>query len=473
MEIWMRYYRTGLDCLNANWTGSALRIGGGYQWSDVYAEAQAHNAIVVGGGAPSIGAIGGWLQGGGYGPATHQYGIGADQVLEAEVVRITTTAICGTDLHIYHGVLGSQEVPWTVGHEGMGIVVETGSAVTSIKEGDRVVISAVQAPGHLLLEPTIGGGAPIFGGGKDWGDLGGTLAEYVRVPIADETLMEVGNPQIPDRELLFLSDIFATGWEGLNYSGFQPGDDVAVFGAGPVGLMCAYSAKLRGASRVYSIDHVPSRLAKAKSIGAIPINFTKGGLPSEQILKLAPDGVTRVCDCVGESASTRSSSRTRPSCSPRPSRWRLTRAASASEKGGIGVPGVNIAQPDSKGTPRESTIAPDIKFPLSLFWGKSLSMRGGSADILTVASMLFELVTSGVARPGFVVSKEYIGLERAPEAFRRFDQHLETKVLFKLPWYDEHRQKRKSTGEEDTALGREHEASSRELDPHGSGRSTR
>lgn len=101
------------------------------------------------------------------------------------IVRITTTTICGSDLHIYHGVLGSREVPWTVGHEGMGIVVEIGSAVTSIKEGDRVVISAVQAPGHLQLEPTIGAGTPVFGGGKDWGDLGGTLGTHPSIPIPD------------------------------------------------------------------------------------------------------------------------------------------------------------------------------------------------------------------------------------------------------------------------------------------------
>lgn len=101
------------------------------------------------------------------------------------IVRITTTTICGSDLHIYHGVLGSREVPWTVGHEGMGIVVETGSAVTSIKKRDRVVISAVGAPGHLQLEPTIGEGAPVFGGGKDWGDLGGTLGTHPSIPTLD------------------------------------------------------------------------------------------------------------------------------------------------------------------------------------------------------------------------------------------------------------------------------------------------
>lgn len=99
------------------------------------------------------------------------------------IVRITTTTICGSDLHIYHGVLGSREVPWTVGHEGMGIVVETGSAVKTIKKGDRVVISAVQASGHLQLEDTLGGVIPIFGGGKDWGDLGGTLGTHPLIPI--------------------------------------------------------------------------------------------------------------------------------------------------------------------------------------------------------------------------------------------------------------------------------------------------
>lgn len=119
LEIWMRHYRTGLDfqetfqssssCLNTNWTGSALRIGGGYQWSDVYAEAEAHDVIVVGGGAPSIGAIGGWMQGGGYGPATHEYGIGADQVLEAEVALADGSVVTADPCHnadIYTAIRG-------------------------------------------------------------------------------------------------------------------------------------------------------------------------------------------------------------------------------------------------------------------------------------------------------------------------------------------------------------------------------
>lgn len=277
--------------------------------------------------------------------------------------------------------------------------------------------------------------------------------------------MDIGNPQIPDNEFLFMSDIFATGWEALNFSGFQPGDDVAIFGAGPVGLLCAYSAKLRGASTVYSIDHVPARLAKAKSIGAVPIDFTKGGLPSDQILRLAPDGVTRVCDCVGYECVNE---RLEPEQG-----FILNEAVKmASDEGGIGVAGVYLAHPSSKGAPRADTISPDVTFPMTAFWRKSLTMKGGIVDVLSIAPILFELVKTGVARPGFIVSKEYVGLDQAAEAYRRFDKQLETKVLFKFPWYDEECEKRKRADEEDTAPGRETEAGG-ELDPHGAGRSTR
>lgn len=267
--------------------------------------------------------------------------------------------------------------------------------------------------------------------------------------------MDIGNPQIADNEFLFMSDIFATGWEALNFSGFQPGDDVAIFGAGPVGLLCAYSAKLRGASTVYSIDHVPARLAKAKSIGAVPIDFVRDGLPSDQILRLAPDGVTRVCDCVGYECVNE---RLEPEQG-----FILNEAVKmASDEGGIGVAGVYLAQPSSKGAPRADTISPDVTFPMTAFWRKSLTMKGGIVDVLSIAPILFELVKTGVARPGFIVSKEYVGLDQAAEAYRRFDKQLETKVLFKFPWHDE----------EDTAPGRETEAGG-ELDPHGAGRSTR
>ncbi|EOO03269.1 putative alcohol dehydrogenase protein [Phaeoacremonium minimum UCRPA7] len=341
------------------------------------------------------------------------------------VVRVTTAAICGTDLHTYHGIFGSSEVPWPMGHEAMGIVVEVGSAVESIKIGDRVVIADFPDDGHFNLEPTLLQSFTAFGLGKDFGNLGGCQAEFVRVPFADDSLINVGNSQIPDKEFLFLSDIFATAWGCLDFSGFQPGDDVTVFGAGPVGLLCAYSAIIRGASRVFSVDHIPARLEKAKSIGAIPIDFTKGE-PSEQILKIVPNGTTRSCDCIGyECLNTK----LKPE-----QNFVITQAVKVtSTGGGIGVIGVYFAEPNTKGTPRGSIISPTITFPMTAWWEKNLSMRGGGVDAKAIAPILFELVKTGRARPGFIVSGEY-ELKDAPEAYRRFDRKEETKVLFKFKW---------------------------------------
>ena len=124
------------------------------------------------------------------------------------------------------------------------------------------------------------------------------LAEYVRVPFADKSCVPLPAGYSNELDFLFLSDIWATGWTCLDFAGFQAGDTVAVFGAGPVGLLCAYSALMRGTSKVYSIDHVSQRLEKAASIGAIPINFRHSD-PVDQIMKLEPGGVNRSCDCCG------------------------------------------------------------------------------------------------------------------------------------------------------------------------------
>ncbi|CAI0649684.1 unnamed protein product, partial [Colletotrichum noveboracense] len=172
---------------------------------------------------------------------------------EDAIIRITTSAICGSDLHTYHGFFGSHEVPFAMGHEAMGIVEEIGDAVDSFKVGDRVVVGFpqdgyVQTQNYLQLELV------TYGFGQDFGGIGGLQTEYVRVPHADSSLFKIPK-RLPDKEWLFIGDIFPTAWEGLTWSGFQPGDTVAVFGAGPVGLMCAYSAIIRGAALVYVVDH--------------------------------------------------------------------------------------------------------------------------------------------------------------------------------------------------------------------------
>ncbi|RYO99496.1 hypothetical protein DL764_006803 [Monosporascus ibericus] len=350
------------------------------------------------------------------------------QMPEDAIVRVTSAAICGTDLHTYRGLLGSSQPPWTQGHEAVGVVVEVGSATETFKIGDRVIVPCCPDIGHFATELTRQPANSCHGLGKDFGNLGGCQAEYVRVPFADDSLVRISNNPANDLDYLFLSDVFATGWQCLDFSGFQTGEKVAVFGAGAVGLLCAYSALIRGASKVYVIDHVKSRLDKAASIGANPIDFAaygKGGAAA-QILELEPEGVQRACDCVGYEC-VNADLKLQPD-------YVISEAVKvAAVGGGIGVVGVYLKLPVSEGTPNADTIPANINFPISTFFLKNLSMRSGTADILGLIPTLLQLVKSGRAKPDFVVTSE-VGIEEAPRAYRRFDQKLENKVVFRFLW---------------------------------------
>lgn len=201
------------------------------------------------------------------------------------VLRITSTAICGSDLHIYNGLF-PQPKPMTLGHEFMGIIEEVGSAVTKLKKGDRVVVPFPIACGHCFfcnkdlpghceesnpknygpeggLVTQKGGG--MFGYTDLYGGYDGGQAEAVRVPYAD-----VGPRKVPegltDEQVLFLSDILPTGYSAVNWANLKGGETVAVFGCGPVGLMAQKCAWLKGASRVFGLDVEPYRLAKAREV---------------------------------------------------------------------------------------------------------------------------------------------------------------------------------------------------------------
>jgi threonine dehydrogenase-like Zn-dependent dehydrogenase len=198
-----------------------------------------------------------------------------------------------------------------------------------------------------------------------------------------------------------------------------------VFGAGPVGLLCAYSAFLRGASKVYVVDHVQERLNKAKAIGAIPINFTQGNAAA-QILKRDPDGVNRSCDCCGYECLNEK-------LEPQQNAILNDAVRVTSFGGGIGVVGAYFAQEKSAGRPNADSIAPSLDFPISEFWGKSLSMKSGTVDTKPIAGRLVDLVKSGRAKLGFIVSS-VIGIEEAPEAYEKFNEAKETKVVIRFPW---------------------------------------
>ena len=224
-------------------------------------------------------------------------------------------------------------------------------------------------------------------------------------------------------DYLTLSDIFATGWGAITFTGFQPGDSVAIYGAGPVGLLAAYSALLRGASRVYSIDHVEARLAKAKSIGSIPINLT-AGLPSAQILKHEPSGVKRTADCIGyECVNTELK---------RQEDFVINDAVKVTATGGgIGIAGVYWSGPRDKGEPCMSPETGVIKFDIGTWWSKNISINGGLITANSAEPALRELIASGKAKPGFVFDK-IISIDEAPNAYRLVDEKKVVKVAIKF-----------------------------------------
>ncbi|KAH6611923.1 alcohol dehydrogenase GroES-like domain-containing protein [Boeremia exigua] len=346
---------------------------------------------------------------------------------EDAIVRLTSAGICGTDLHIYRGIVGSTNPPWVLGHEGVGIVESVGEAVQNVKPGDRVIVPASPDDGVLNIDQLIPALESV-GLGADFGSSDGLQAEYFRVTQADTNLIKI--PHYPSRELdyLMISDIWGTAWTCLDLSGFRAGETVAVFGAGPVGLLCAYTALFRGAARVYVVDHVQARLNKAKDIGAIPINLTKGS-PAQQILKLEPNGVDRSCDCCGYECVNEN-------LEPQQNHIINNAVAATARGGGIGLVGIYIAQDKAPGRPEAGQIPPTLDFPMSDFWSKGLTIKAGVVNPQALAPQLVELVKSGRAKPGCITSS-VIGIEEVPEGYRRFNRQLETKVVIRFPWEDD------------------------------------
>ena len=241
------------------------------------------------------------------------------------------------------------------------------------------------------------------------------------MPWADSSLVKVPKT-LDDKEWLVLSDIWPTGWCALDWSGFEPGDSVAVFGAGPVGLMAAYSAIIRGASLVYVIDHVPQRLAKAAGMGAIPINFTRGGSASQQILRLRPKGVKRAVDCVGGTLALNEELEIQED-------YVIKEAIEITKgQGGIGIAGVYATGRPADPAPGCESITGTIKLSLGVIQFKELQIQAGVVRYFETIPMLVELIRSGRARPGFVFTDE-MSLEDSKRAYKRFENREEVKII--------------------------------------------
>jgi glutathione-independent formaldehyde dehydrogenase len=336
------------------------------------------------------------------------------------LVRVTSTNICGSDLHMYEGRT-SVEPGKVLGHENLGEVIEVGAAVDRVKVGDLVCLPFNIACGFCkncergytgfcrTVNPGFAGGAYGY---ADMGPYNGGQAELLRVPYGDFNCLRLP-PDARDKQndYVMLADIWPTGYHATELAQVQPGDSVAVYGAGPVGLMAAYSATLKGASKVLVVDRQPDRLALAEKIGAVPIDDSRGD-PVEQILdQTGGEGADKGCECVGWQAHDLGGKE-------RPSETMNNLIKSVRATGALGVVGVFVPQdPQSPDTlMRDGEVALDF----GLFFQKGLRMGSGQADVKRYNRQLRDLIAAGRAEPSFLVSHN-LGLDQAPDAYRHFD----------------------------------------------------
>jgi glutathione-independent formaldehyde dehydrogenase len=346
------------------------------------------------------------------------------------LVKITSTNICGSDLHMYEGRT-SVEPGKVLGHENLGEVIEVGAAVDRVKVGDMVSLPFNIACGFckncergftgfcLTVNPGFAGGAYGY---ADMGPYNGGQAELLRVPYGDFNCLRLP-PDAKEKEADYamLSDIFPTGYHGTELAGVKPGDSVVIYGAGPVGLMAALSADLRGASKVMVVDRQKDRLALAEKIGAIGIDDTAGD-PVEQVLELTGgDGADRGVEAVGWQAHD-------PQGNEVPA-WTMNNlVASVRATGTIGV--VGVFPPQDPKAKDELMQQGKLAFDFGAFFTKGQKIGTGQANVKAYNRQLRDLIHADKAKPSFLVSHE-IGLDQAVDAYAHFDKRDDgwTKVI--------------------------------------------
>ena len=347
------------------------------------------------------------------------------------ILRITRTAICGSDLHLYDGYIPTMESGDILGHEFMGIVEEVGSEVKKLKRGDRVVVPFTIACGNCffcnkdlwslcdntnpnarICETMYGySGSALFGYSHIYGGYAGGQAQYVRVPFADVGPIKIES-DVDDEKVLFLSDIYPTGYQGAENANIQPGDTVAVFGCGPVGLFAIISAYMLGAGKVIAIDRFPERLALARDYcGATVINYEDGDPSIVEALRDLSSGTgpDSVIDAVGMEAHgtdvAASYDKVEQASMMETDRPTVLRQAiQAVRKGGtLSIPGVYGGALN--------------KLNFGAAFGKGLTMKMGQTNMMKYLPKLLDSIYAGQLDPSFMISHR-IGIQDVPDMYK-------------------------------------------------------
>jgi threonine dehydrogenase-like Zn-dependent dehydrogenase len=363
------------------------------------------------------------------------------------IIKITRTAICGSDLHVYDGFIPTMEAGDILGHEFMGLVEEVGKDVTNLKRGDRVVVPFTIACGNCffckknlwsacdntnpnahLMESAYGySGSGLFGYSHMMGGYAGGQAQYARVPFANVGPLKIEN-DLPDEKVLFLSDIFPTGYMAAENAQIQPGDTVAVWGCGPVGQFTIASAFMLGAGRVIAIDRFPERLNLARSLGAITINYSEEDVSILTALKDLTGGIgpDACIDAVGLEAHSSDLQGAYDKIktallleTDRPGV--LRQAIQAVRKGGtLSIPGVYGGLLD--------------KVPFGAAFGKGITMKMGQTNMHYYMKPLLERIERGQIDPSYLISHR-ITLDEVPAMYAVWRDKKEnvTKIVID-PW---------------------------------------
>ncbi|WP_448680986.1 zinc-dependent alcohol dehydrogenase [Pseudomonas nicosulfuronedens] len=328
------------------------------------------------------------------------------------IVRLTASAICGTDLHFVRGSVGGMKPGTILGHEGVGIIEELGDEVRNLQVGDRVVIPSTIACGNCSYcragyyaqcdraNPNgKRGGTAFFGGPESTGAFHGLQAEKARIPYANIGLIRLPS-QISDDQAILLSDIFPTGWFGAELAEVGIGDTVAVFGCGPVGQFAIASALLMGAARVFAIDRHPDRLHMARQQGAEVIDFERED-PVQALLWLTEGiGVDRAIDAVGVDAEHSHGAETEAPAQEHKAEWVPGNAptqalewavAALAKAGSLGI--IGVYGPDQR------------SFPIGEAVNKNLTLKMGNCHHRRYIPRLIELVLAGRIDPAAILTQ--------------------------------------------------------------------